>query len=186
MPICAAWWSTGPLANPPTPTTNSGRKRRRMRRAFHRELISLNGNNQLRRLRQLRSTPVIQSPLMAYPAAGTFSISIRPLAPTNRMSHCGCRRLISSAMAKAGWMWPPVPPPETITRLRGCEESAMGLGFTDDSVARRPRFLGGFFPIIGVGHGPGYGQNHADGEAGENHGSSAVRDHGQGLPGRGE
>ena len=43
-----------------------------MRRAFHRELISLNGNNQLRRLRQLRSHPGDPKPLNGIPRGRYF------------------------------------------------------------------------------------------------------------------
>ena len=38
-----------------------------------------------------------------------------PLAPTNLISQLGKCLRISSAIARAGCMWPPVPPPEIIT-----------------------------------------------------------------------
>ena len=56
------------------------------------------------------------NPTISYPACGTFSISIFPTAPTNNMETDGFLRLISSAMATAGKICPPVPPPEIITR----------------------------------------------------------------------
>ena len=51
----------------------------------------------------------------ALAAAGTFSISIRPSAPTNNISAWGTCLLISFAIATAGKICPPVPPPLSIT-----------------------------------------------------------------------
>ena len=55
-------------------------------------------------------------PSILYPACGTFSISIFPLAPTNKILTFGFLLLISSAIAIAGKICPPVPPPEITTR----------------------------------------------------------------------
>src|SRR5690606_40701412 len=85
MFIREATSSRGPLANPPTPTTTSGFIFRINPYDFIRLLISWNGNVRLR-IMFFRSRPDIHSPTMGYPAAGTFSISIRPCAPTNWMS----------------------------------------------------------------------------------------------------
>src|ERR1700761_1858402 len=51
------------------------------------------------------------SPIILYPADGTFSISIRPLAPTNNISEAGSSCFKALAIAIAGKMCPPVPPP---------------------------------------------------------------------------
>ena len=115
MPALAAAQRSGPLANPPTPTATSGLNRRTIRRLIHSERRSLNGNNRFR-AESLRSMPVMGNPVMVCPAAGTRSISMRPPAPTNSMTTLGLRAVSASAMASAGWMWPPVPPPEIRTR----------------------------------------------------------------------
>ena len=51
------------------------------------------------------------SPIILYPAAGTFSISILPAAPTNKSSIPGTCFSSAAAMAMAGKICPPVPPP---------------------------------------------------------------------------
>src|SRR5690606_33394507 len=61
--------------------------------------------------------PWISRPTISYPAAGTLSISIFPLAPTNRSTVSGAKRFNALAMAMAGKICPPVPPPLMMIRL---------------------------------------------------------------------
>ena len=61
--------------------------------------------------RFLRSKPLTGKPSIGYPAAGTRLISIRPFAPTNKMSASGKRLFNALAMLMAGKICPPVPPP---------------------------------------------------------------------------
>ncbi|CCY11548.1 uncharacterized protein BN460_01623 [Porphyromonas sp. CAG:1061] len=105
----------GALAYPPTPITICGRilfsSLRiccRLLSSFQRVMNSLMGF--LPRL-----NPSTGSKMISYPAAGTFSSSIRPLAPTKVTSHSGYRRFISLAIEMAGNICPPVPPPLMIT-----------------------------------------------------------------------
>src|SRR5690554_5045354 len=65
----------------------------------------------------LRCNPLIQSPSILYPASGTFVISIFPSAPINKISALGYSNLIRFAIAIAGKICPPDPPPEIITLL---------------------------------------------------------------------
>ena len=71
------------------------------------------------RLAQLswRCSPTIGNPSILNPAAGTFSISILPSAPTKRISLSGLISLSWDAIEMAGKMWPPVPPPLMMTRI---------------------------------------------------------------------
>src|SRR5690606_3367397 len=62
-------------------------------------------------------------PSIGKPAAGTFSISIFPSAPTNRNWASLSRSRTALAMAMAGKMCPPVPPPEIITLSERCSWS---------------------------------------------------------------
>ena len=67
-----------------------------------------------RTLRQglLRSNPLTGSPIIEYPACGTRSISMRPSAPTKRISQLGSNSRNAFAILTAGKICPPVPPPE--------------------------------------------------------------------------
>ena len=84
--------------------------------AFIRLEITLKGSLKLLNKFPL-SNPAMFNPTILYPACGTFSISIFPFAPMNKNSAFGNLFLISSAMATAGKMCPPVPPP--LMRIRG-------------------------------------------------------------------
>jgi len=53
--------------------------------------------------------------MILYPAAGTLSISILPFAPTNKMSVSAASNFRALAIAIAGKICPPVPPPLIIT-----------------------------------------------------------------------
>ena len=55
-----------------------------------------------------------------YPADGTTRHSMRSLVPTKAISAAGFRALISSAIARAGYTWPPVPP--AANKIRGPPE----------------------------------------------------------------
>ena len=114
-PASEAANSTGALAYPPVPMTTSGRNRRTMLRARHRLEITLKGTARFDRESE-RWMPAMGSPTIRYPASGTRVISMRPCAPTNRMSASGCLRRNSSAMDTAGNICPPVPPPLKMIR----------------------------------------------------------------------
>ena len=64
-----------------------------------------------------RCIPTIGRPMILYPAAGTFSISILPVAPTKRISVSGLSSFSLFAMEMAGKMCPPVPPPLMMARI---------------------------------------------------------------------
>ena len=55
-----------------------------------------------------------------YPAEGTTRHSMRSLVPAKAISVLGFRVLISSAIARAGYTWPPVPP--AANKIRGPPE----------------------------------------------------------------
>ena len=61
--------------------------------------------------------PDISNPFILYPACGTFSISIFPFAPTNKISISGSVFFKAFAIAIAGKICPPVPPPAMMTLL---------------------------------------------------------------------
>ena len=109
-PRCAAAHKVGPLAYPPTPTATSGRKSRTIRRAIRRLLHSRHNTLKLAN-GLLRLKPLTGRPLIGYPAAGTFSISMRLSAPTNNISASGHFTFIALAIEIAGKICPPVPPP---------------------------------------------------------------------------
>src|SRR5688572_3735206 len=69
------------------------------------------------------------SPTIRYPAAGTFSISILPRAPTKRISFLALVFFKAFAMAMAGKICPPVPPPLITTRISGFGELTFPLPF---------------------------------------------------------
>ena len=117
--LAPAILSTGPLANPPVPTATSGLNAFMIFLAFHKLIITLNGKLKFFNVK-LRCKPLIHKPFIGYPASGTFSISILPLAPTKRISELGLIALIAFAIAIAGKICPPVPPPLIIT-LGDCE-----------------------------------------------------------------
>ena len=106
----AAVKSAGPLAKPPVPTAKSGLKFLIVFLAFNKLEINLNGKPMFFNKLPL-SNPAIFKPTILKPACGTFSISIFPFAPMNKNSASGNLFLISSAMAIAGKICPPVPPP---------------------------------------------------------------------------
>ena len=58
-----------------------------------------------------RLSPSIGSPMISKPSLGTFSISILPMAPKNRNWAPGNFIFSALAMATAGKICPPVPPP---------------------------------------------------------------------------
>ena len=64
----------------------------------------------------LRCRPATGSPTMRKPSRGTFSISMRPSAPTKRISVEGLSSTSLRAIDTAGKICPPVPPPLIITR----------------------------------------------------------------------
>ena len=68
-------------------------------------------------IKELLLNPAISIPSILYPACGTFSISIFPLAPTNSTSVPVSFFRIALAIAMAGKICPPVPPPAMIIRL---------------------------------------------------------------------
>ena len=105
---------------PPTPTTTSGLNSFTTFFAALRLARSLNGA--LRSFRMFRRLsclcrPTTGRPTILYPAAGTFSISIFPSAPTKRISVSGFSSFSLSAMEMAGKMCPPVPPPLTMALM---------------------------------------------------------------------
>ena len=61
--------------------------------------------------RFFRLKPLMGNPLMSYPAAGTRCISILPNAPTKSICASGRLAFRALAMATAGKICPPVPPP---------------------------------------------------------------------------
>jgi len=67
----------------------------------------------------------MSNPLIAYPACGTFSISILSFAPTNKMSIVVSIFFKAFAIAIAGKMCPPVPPPAIMIRLLTLEKGSM-------------------------------------------------------------
>ena len=109
-------YNSGPLAYPPTPTATSGSKSFTIEFALFKLLINLRGNDKLSRLNS-RLIPAIGNPIIMNPAAGTFSISILPSAPTNNISISLFTAFNALAMAMAGKMCPPVPPPLITTRM---------------------------------------------------------------------
>ena len=121
-------------------------------RALYKLEITLNGNKRLSTV-SLRCKPLIHNPSIGYPAAGTFSISIRPLAPTNRISAAGATSLIAFAMATAGKICPPVPPPLRITRM-----------LSDCSIFCFSWFFLGFFNLV---HFFTHAQYYSDGDTGK-------------------
>ena len=62
-------------------------------------------------IKELLLNPSISIPFILYPACGTFSISIFPFAPTNNISISGAFLFNALAIAMAGKICPPVPPP---------------------------------------------------------------------------
>lgn len=58
-----------------------------------------------------RLSPSMGSPTISKPSLGTFSISILPMAPTKRNWAPGNLIFSALAMATAGKICPPVPPP---------------------------------------------------------------------------
>src|SRR3546814_1657248 len=54
---------------------------------------------------------------ISYPSSVTFSMSIFPLDPTNSSTLSGARRVDALAMAIAGKICPPVPPPLMMIRF---------------------------------------------------------------------
>src|SRR5689334_12695764 len=68
-------------------------------------------------IKELLLKPAISIPCIVYPAWGTFSISIFPLALTNSISIDGCSLRNACAIATAGKICPPVPPPAIIIFL---------------------------------------------------------------------
>ena len=64
-----------------------------------------------------RCNPRTGNPSIGNPASGTFSISIFPSAPTNKISTSLSKRFKAFAIDNAGKICPPVPPPLTITRF---------------------------------------------------------------------
>jgi hypothetical protein len=68
-------------------------------------------------IKELLLNPAISSPMILYPACGTFSISIFPFAPTNNTSIELSFFFKALAIAIAGKICPPVPPPAIIKRL---------------------------------------------------------------------
>ena len=110
MPRLDAAHSRGALAYPPTPMAMSGRKLPSTFPAILTLFSTLNGRARFE-MDRLRLRPATGRPMILYPAAGTFSISILPSAPTKRISLSGLASRSFSAIERAGKMWPPVPPP---------------------------------------------------------------------------
>ena len=103
----------GKLANPPVPTTKFGLKLKIMMIDWIKLIISLNGSKILFKENDLCS-PLIRSPWILYPYFGTIFISIFPLAPINFILGLSKDFFISFAIDNAGYIWPPVPPPDII------------------------------------------------------------------------
>ena len=110
-----ATFNVGPLAYPPTPTATCGLNSFRIRRAFHwlRNNLIITAKFFHKRL---RSKPATGRPIILYPASGTRCISIRPSAPTKRISASGRSSLMALAIDTAGNICPPVPPPLIMMR----------------------------------------------------------------------
>ena len=106
--------SKGPLAYPPTPIAISGLNFFTILRAIAALLSSIKGNFKFLNV-SFRCNPIIGSPTISKPASGTFVISILPNAPTKRNLVLGLNFFIAFAIAMAGKICPPVPPPEIIT-----------------------------------------------------------------------
>ena len=102
--------SVGALAYPPTPTITSGLNSEIIFFAFFTLFNTLAGSEIFFIILE-REIPLISRPSILYPAAGTFSISILPIAPTNNISVPGLICSTARAMAMAGKICPPVPPP---------------------------------------------------------------------------
>src|SRR5687768_7077005 len=68
-------------------------------------------------IKELLLNPAISIPIILYPSLGTLSISILPIAPINNIVSVGSAFIIALAIATAGKIWPPVPPPAMINRF---------------------------------------------------------------------
>src|SRR5579875_386647 len=95
--------------------TASGRNACTIRRTCKKLFTSLKGKP-IFFIKELLLKPAISIPFISYPACGTFSISILPTAPTNNISLAGFIFFNALAMAMAGKICPPVPPPAIIIR----------------------------------------------------------------------
>ena len=93
----------------------SGRNSFTIRRAFHWLRNSFTITAKFFQM-CFRSNPATGRPMIRYPASGTRCISIRPSAPTKRISASGRSSLTALAIDTAGKMCPPVPPPLIMTR----------------------------------------------------------------------
>ena len=116
IPLQDAIQSRGALAYPPTPIAMSGLNESITLPAITILFSSLNGRARLDRA-SLRCSPATGSPIILNPAAGTFSISILPSAPTNSISLCGFASFSLCAIDRAGKICPPVPPPLMIALI---------------------------------------------------------------------
>src|SRR5690606_19370138 len=132
-----------------------------MRRAFHMLWITRQGKPTFFH-NALRWKPRMGSPVISYPAAGTFSISIFPSAPTKRKRVSGALSFTAFAMAMAGKMCPPVPPP-LINTLSGC--CGMITGFRGT--------VGSLLPGRLVIYTAANAEDDPEGKAGEPHACSA-------------
>ena len=104
-------YNNGPLANPPVPITQLGLNFLIIKKDLIKLKIILKGINKLERLKFL-FIPDIHKPVIRYPFSGTFFISILFLAPTNSISIFLILLDNSSAIEIAGYICPPVPPPD--------------------------------------------------------------------------
>ncbi len=75
---------------------------------------TLNGNNKFCNDNE-RLNPLIHNPFILKSALGTISISILLIAPTNKTFVSGFIFLKPLAIARAGYICPPVPPPEKMS-----------------------------------------------------------------------
>src|SRR5690606_9990196 len=156
IPRAAATCNKGPLAYPPTPITTCGLNWLISFRALNKLLMTFTGNKAFLTVSR-RCKPLIQSPSILNPAAGTFSISIRPFAPTNKNSASASRLRKACAIAMAGKICPPVPPPLIMYLCDGIISLFSGFGF-------------GFFRHI---HRATHAEDHSEGKTGEPGRSSA-------------
>src|SRR5919108_4584454 len=110
MRISHAVITNGPLAYPPTPTTTSGSKRRRIRRDCQTDRGRRKSPNSVPRTpcRLSGATSISSS---GKPFLGTMRVSRPRAVPTKSTSLRGWRVFTSSARARPGKRWPPVPPP---------------------------------------------------------------------------